>query len=128
MKLFPSFAISQGWRVLQQKRLIVSFYGEGSGKSHPVYGRDSSVSLFPPCATRLVNDFVRYSEIVAGQWCAKRLDSQPVDSANTELSKQGLLWPEGNLFERLDRERFLETDLFEIAIDGIRIIRADEKG
>jgi hypothetical protein len=39
-----------------------------------------------------------------------------------------LLWPEDNLFERLDRQSFLETDLLEIGIDGIRIIRADEKG
>jgi hypothetical protein len=39
-----------------------------------------------------------------------------------------LLWPEDNLFERVDRQSFLETDLFEIGIDGIRIILADEKG
>jgi hypothetical protein len=72
---------------------------------------------------RFVNDFISYSEAVVGRWCSERLDQHPSDATVGGELKDASVRPEDNLFELLDRETFLKTDVFEIGPQGVRVIR-----
>jgi hypothetical protein len=140
--LFPAFAVSRGWSITDTGIFILSFYGDGgqisnskSNRKYTVHDRRSVATLFPPCALKFTNDFIEYSERVAGQWCAEQIDPDPssVDQVVGAQQEEGeaenptTFDVETNLFEILDRWQFLKTDRFEVGIQGIRVIRNMEE-
>jgi hypothetical protein len=122
-KLFPAYATSRGWAVSTTRIFILSFYGGGSGSKFPIYDRRSVASLFPPCAVRFTDDFIRYSETIVSRWCAERLDPNPAAQEDAGHDERAKTVPDDNLFEMLEREAHAGTDRFEVNATSIRAIR-----
>jgi hypothetical protein len=132
-KLFPAFAVNQGWSITETGIFILSFYGDGgqissrkSNSKYTVYYRRSVGTLFPPCALKFTNDFIEYSERIVGQWCAEQIDPDLSSVDQVGGAKKIAQHEEGqdenpttfdvetNLFEILDRWQFVKTDRFEV--------------
>lgn len=130
-KQFHAFTVSQGWTVIKTGIFILSFYGGGPANKYQIHDRRSVASLFPPCAVRFVEDFIGYSETVVGRWCSERLDPHPltVENADRHQPEQDADKHQAdlNLFELLEREKFAETDRFEVGAHGVRVVRTTDR-